>query len=90
MALTLQSSKCCPHILPNEDEEAANELVKAFKKRGVKAYGGTKVKSITKTENGTSVLVEGEKGEETLEAEITLVAIGFRPNSKGIGLKKLR
>ena len=77
-----------PHILPNEDEEAANELVKAFKKRGVKAYGGTKVKSITKTENGTSVLVEGEKGEETLEAEITLVAVGFRPNSKGIGLEK--
>ncbi len=88
MALTLQSSKCCPHILPNEDEEAANELVKAFKKRGVKAYGGTKVKSITKTENGTSVLVEGEKGEETLEAEITLVAVGFRPNSKGIGLEE--
>ena len=77
-----------PHILPNEDEEAAAELVKAFKKRGVKAYGGTKVKSITKTENGTSVLVEGEKGEETLEAEITLVAIGFRPNSKGIGLEE--
>lgn len=77
-----------PHILPNEDEEAANELVKAFKKRGVKAYGGTKVKSITKTENGTSVLVEGEKGEETLEAEITLVAVGFRPNSKGIGLEE--
>ena len=77
-----------PHILPNEDEEAANELVKAFKKRGVKAYGGTKVKSITKTENGTSVLVEGEKSEETLEAEITLVAVGFRPNSKGIGLEE--
>ncbi len=77
-----------PHILPNEDEEAAAELAKAFKKRGVKAYGGTKVKSITKTENGTSVLVEGEKGEETLEAEITLVAVGFRPNSKGIGLEE--
>lgn len=77
-----------PHILPNEDEEAADELAKAFKKRGVKVYAGTKVKSITKTENGTSVLVENEKGEETLEAEITLVAIGFKPNSKGIGLEE--
>lgn len=77
-----------PHILPNEDEEAAEELAKAFRKRGVRVYAGTKVKSITKTENGTSVLVENEKGEETLEAEITLVAIGFKPNSKGIGLEE--
>lgn len=77
-----------PHILPNEDEEAAAELVKAFKKRGVKVYAGTKVKSITKNEVGTSVLVEGEKGEETVEAEITLVAIGFKPNSQGIGLEE--
>ncbi|MEL7637782.1 MAG: dihydrolipoyl dehydrogenase [Anaerolineaceae bacterium] len=77
-----------PHILPNEDEEAAAELVKAFKKRGVKVHAGTKVKSITKTETGTSVLLEGDKGEETIESEITLVAIGFKPNSQGIGLEE--
>jgi dihydrolipoamide dehydrogenase len=77
-----------PHILPNEDEEAAAELVKSFKKRGVKVYAGTKVKSVTKTETGTSVLLEGENGEESVEAEITLVAIGFKPNSQGIGLEE--
>ncbi len=77
-----------PHILPNEDEEAAKELVKAFKKRGVKAFTGTRVKTVSKTETGTSVVVEGENGEETLEAEITLVAIGFKPNSQGIGLEE--
>ena len=77
-----------PHILPNEDEEAAAELAKAFKKRGVKVHAGTKVKSVTKTETGTSVLLESEKGEETVDAEITLVAIGFKPNSLGIGLEE--
>jgi dihydrolipoamide dehydrogenase len=76
-----------PHILPNEDEAAAAELAKAFKKRGVKVYAGTKVKSVTKTETGTSVLLENEKGEESIDAEITLVAIGFKPNSQGIGLE---
>ena len=76
-----------PHILPNEDEEAANNLPKPSK-AWRQSLWRHKVKSITKTENGTSVLVEGEKGEETLEAEITLVAIGFRPNSKGIGLEE--
>lgn len=77
-----------PHILPNEDEEAAAELARAMKKRGVKVHAGTKVKSVTKTETGTSVLLEGDKGEETIEAEITLVAIGFKPNSQGIGLEE--
>ncbi|MEL7627196.1 MAG: dihydrolipoyl dehydrogenase [Anaerolineaceae bacterium] len=77
-----------PHILPNEDEEAAAELAKAFKKRGVKVLAGTKVKSVTKTDTGTTVVVEGEKGEERLEAEITLVAIGFKPNTQGIGLEE--
>lgn len=77
-----------PHILPNEDEEAAAELVKSFKKRGVKVLAGTKVKSVSKTDSGTTVAIEGEKGEESLEAEITLVAVGFKPNSRGIGLEE--
>lgn len=78
-----------PHILPNEDEEAAAELTKALKKRGVKVHAGTKVKSVTKNETGTSVLLESEKGEEAIEAEITLVAVGFKPSSHGLGLEEV-
>jgi dihydrolipoamide dehydrogenase len=77
-----------PHILPNEDEEAANELTKAFRKRGVKVHAGTKVKSVVKTENGTQVALEGPEGEETLEAKVTLVAIGFKPNTPELALEK--
>ena len=78
-----------PHILPNEDEEAVAELAKALKKRGVKVFAGTKVKSVARTETGTKVLIESEKGEETLDAEETLVAVGFKPNSEGIGLEEV-
>jgi len=78
-----------PHILPNEDDEAASELAKAFRKRGVKVYAGTKVKSVTKTETGTDVLLESEKGEQTLSADVTLVAVGFRPNSQNLGLEEV-
>lgn len=77
-----------PHILPNEDEDAAAELAKAFKKRGVNVHAGTKVKSVTKTETGTTVLLESAKGEVSVEAEVTLVAIGFKPNTQGIGLEE--
>ncbi len=78
-----------PHILPNEDEEAAAELAKALKKRGVKVFAGTKVKSVERTETGTKVLIESEKGQETLEAEVALVSVGFKPNSKNIGLEEV-
>ncbi len=78
-----------PHLMPTEDDEAANELQKAFAKRGVKVHAGSKVKSVTKTETGTEVLLEGEGGEEKLAADITLIAVGFRPNSKDLGLEEL-
>ncbi len=77
-----------PHILPNEDEEAANELTKAFRKRGVKVHAGTKVKSVVKTDSGTRVVLEGAEGEEALEAQVTLVAIGFKPNTPELELNK--
>ena len=76
-----------PHILPNEDEEAAAELAKAFAKRGVHIYAGMKVKAVNKTDNGTRTLIENEKGEQTLEAEMTLVAVGFKANSQNLGLE---
>lgn len=78
-----------PHILPLQDAEAANELTKAFAKRGVKVYAGTKVKIVEKTETGTKVLIESDKGEESLEAEVTLVSVGFKPNTAELGLENL-
>ncbi len=78
-----------PHILPAEDDEAAAELSKAFRKRGVKIHAGTKVQSVQKTENGVEVQIAGEKGEEKITAEAVLVAVGFKPNSTNIGLEKV-
>ncbi len=78
-----------PHLLPTEDDEAARELHKAFGKRGVKVHAGSKVKEIKKANDGVSVVLEGEKGEETLKADLTLVSIGFKPNSKNLGLEEV-
>ena len=78
-----------PHLLPLQDAEAAAELQKAFAKRGVKVHTGSKVKAVVKTETGTQVTLENEKGEETLEAEVTLVSIGFKPNTVGLGLEEI-
>lgn len=77
-----------PNILPLEDEEVSSELAKQFKKRGILTMTGTKVLSVTATETGVEVKVNGPEGEQTLKAEQALLAIGFRPNSKNLGLEE--
>ena len=77
-----------PHILPLEEEEAASEVAKAFTKRGVKLLVGHKVEAVKATKTGVKVTVSAEGATKELEAEQALVAIGFRPNSKGLGLEE--
>jgi dihydrolipoamide dehydrogenase len=76
-----------PRIVPLEDEEISNELARAFTKAGITVLAGHRVQSVTTNEDGVVVKVSGPDGEKTLEAEQALMAIGFKPNSKRIGLE---
>jgi dihydrolipoamide dehydrogenase len=78
-----------PRIVPLEDEEISKELEKEFKKRKVKTLVGHKVESVEATATGVKVKVSADGKETVLEADQTLVAIGFRPNSKGLGLEEV-
>ena len=75
-----------PRIAPLEDEEVSQELTKAFRKRGIKVLAGTKVEGIEKLNDGLKVSISGADGEQVLEAEQALLAIGFRPNTKDLDL----
>jgi dihydrolipoamide dehydrogenase len=77
-----------PRLVPLEDEEVSKELKKEFEKRGIKCLVGNKVESVEATANGVRVKTSADGKESTLEAEQALVAIGFRPNSKGFGLEE--
>ncbi|MBI3151500.1 MAG: dihydrolipoyl dehydrogenase [Chloroflexi bacterium] len=78
-----------PRVVPLEDEEVSKELEKEFKKRGIKIMTGHKVESVEATKTGVKVKVSAEGKETVLEADQALVAIGFRPNSKGLGLEEV-
>ncbi len=78
-----------PRLVPLEDEEVSTELGKAFQKRKITALVGHRVMSLQAVENGVEVKVQGEAGEKTLQAEQALVAIGFKPNGRGLGLEEL-
>ena len=76
-----------PRLVPLEDEEVSAELRRAFQKRGIQSLTGHKVLSVQTTEKGVQVKVSSEEGEKTLEAEQALISIGFKPNTRDIGLE---
>jgi dihydrolipoamide dehydrogenase len=76
-----------PRVAPLEDEEVSQELAKAFTKRGIKLLTGARVEKVVAGKTGVQVHVTGEAGAQSVEAEQALVAIGFKPNSGGLGLE---
>jgi len=74
-----------PHLAPLEDEEISIELERHYKKLGVKFLLNTRVESLKKAANGVEVIAGGQ----TLTGEKAIVAIGFAPNSEGIGLENV-
>jgi dihydrolipoamide dehydrogenase len=75
-----------PHLLPNEDPEVSEVIEKAYRRLGVKVHTGVKVDKIETLEQGVRVELEGE---EAVEADQVLIAIGFRANVEDIGLDAL-
>lgn len=78
-----------PHVLPLEDDETAAEAAKAFKKQGITLLVNTRTEAVEPTAAGVNVRVkdQGTGQEQTIEADMVLVAIGVAPNSDGIGLE---
>ncbi|MBR9977376.1 MAG: dihydrolipoyl dehydrogenase [Bacteroidetes bacterium] len=75
------------HILPIEDEDISKELERSFRKKKMTLKTNTKVQAIETSDDGVKVTVKSAKGEETLEAEIALMAVGVRGNVENIGLE---
>jgi len=75
--------------LPLEDAEVSQEVERAFKRRKVKVLTSTRVQGIETAADGVKVAISSEAGEQVLEAERALIAIGVRPNSEGVGLEEI-
>lgn len=75
------------HLLPVEGDEVGKEIEKAYQKRGINVMTKSKVQGVKSTKSGTEITVATEDGEETVKADLTLVAIGFKPNTEVLGLE---
>lgn len=78
-----------PDIVPLEDHEVSAQLSRSFRKMGMKVLTSAKVKEVLCNESGCKVLVETKKGEESIEVERVLSAVGIVPNIEKIGLEEL-
>lgn len=76
-----------PRVLPLEDETISAELAKQLGRRGIQILTDHRVQSVKAGKDGVTVKVSSGEGEKTLQAEQALVAIGFKPNSKDLGLE---
>src|SRR5690606_19906527 len=78
-----------PNIVPVEDEEVSKQLERSFKKAGVKIMTSAEVTKVDTSGSGVKATVKTSKGEEILEADIVLSAVGIKSNIENIGLEEV-
>ena len=77
-----------PNIVPVEDTEISKQLERSFKKSGMKIMTNSEVTHVDTKGKGCKVTVKTKKGEEQLECDIVLSAVGVATNLEGIGLEE--
>ncbi|MCT4664065.1 MAG: dihydrolipoyl dehydrogenase [Flavobacteriales bacterium] len=78
-----------PNIVPNEDIDVSKQLTKNFKKSGIKVMTNSAVESVDTSGEGCKVSVKTKKGEEIIECDVVLSAVGIETNLEGIGLEEV-
>lgn len=76
-------------LVPIEDADVGRELGKAYKKKGIKVLTESTVEKVAKKGKGVEVTVKTKKGEEKIEADVVLTAVGVTGNVEGIGLEEI-
>jgi dihydrolipoamide dehydrogenase len=78
-----------PNIVPIEDEDISKQMERSMKKAGVKIMTNSSVESVDTSGEGVKATVKTSKGEEILEADILLSAVGIKANIENIGLEEV-
>ncbi|MFJ1426807.1 dihydrolipoyl dehydrogenase [Capnocytophaga canimorsus] len=76
-----------PNIVPVEDEEVSKQLERSFKKNDIKIMTSAEVTKVDTSGDGVKAYVKTTKGEEILEADVLLSAVGIKTNIENIGLE---
>ena len=78
-----------PNIVPVEDEEVSKQLARSFKKAGINIMTSAEVTAVDTKGKGCKVTVKTKKGEEVINCDVVLSAVGVTTNLEGIGLEEV-
>jgi dihydrolipoamide dehydrogenase len=78
-----------PNVVPVEDEEVSKQLERSFKKQGIDIMTEASVESVDTKGTGCKVKVKTKKGEEIIECDVVLSAVGIQANIENIGLEEV-
>jgi len=76
-----------PTIVPVEDKDISKQFERSLKKAGIKIMTNSSVETVDTSGTGVKATVKTKKGEENLEADILLSAVGIKTNIENIGLE---
>jgi dihydrolipoamide dehydrogenase len=76
-----------PNVVPVEDEDISKQFERSLKKAGITVMTNSSVERIDTSGNGVKAFVKTAKGEEVIEADILLSAVGIKTNIENIGLE---
>ncbi len=76
-----------PTIVPLEDEEVSKQLGRSLKKQGIKIMTNSSVEKVDISGKGVKATVKTKRGEEIIEADVVLSAVGITSNIENIGLE---
>ncbi len=77
------------NLVPIEDADVGRELGKIYKKKGINILTESTVESVTKKGKGVEVTINTKKGEQIVEADVVLSAVGVTGNVEGLGLEEI-
>lgn len=78
-----------PRIVPVEDEDVSKQLQSSFKKSGINVMTNAEVTKVDTSGDLVKATIKTAKGEEVIEAEVVLSAVGIVPNTENIGLEEV-
>ena len=78
-----------PNIVPVEDIEVSKQLERSFKKMGMTVMAGAEYKSVDISGKQVKVVVNTKKGEQIIECDVVLSAVGIKANIENIGLENV-
>jgi dihydrolipoamide dehydrogenase len=77
------------NIVPVEDEDISKQLGRSFKKAGINVMTNAEVTKVDTSDKLSKVTIKTKKGEEVIEADIVISAVGVVANLENIGLEEV-